>query len=239
MCFCGALFNYLPSFQLASVSKSFTSAILGRLVDRGLVHYDDPLSKYLSGSIFPPKKWPVKEEAKAVNITLRQLLCHSGGVHVDSEDWLQGLRTVFVAQNVTQTVAQYRDVPLQFTPGSHFNYSNYGFQLLGAVIEAVSQRPYPAVAADFLRAAGLRSTFIGNMSVVLHDVPRYYTAVDVNNLKENVPTLPFDELFFVEGMWPAGGYISTVDDLLAYGQLLIDSYKGRPNGKWWPPANGR
>lgn len=166
-----------------------------------------------------------------MNITLRNLLCHSGGVHVDSEDWLAGLRTVFIARNVTETVEKFKNEPLQFRPASHFNYSNYGFQLLGAVIESVTGKPYPQVAAEFLRTAALHSTFIANMSVLLHDVPRFYTALDVNNLKENVPTLPFDELFFVEGQWPAGGYISTVDDLLAYGQLLIDSYKGRPNGR--------
>lgn len=213
--------------QLASVSKSFTSTILGTLVDKGLVHYDDPLSKYLSESIFPAKKW----KSEPVNITLRNLLCHSGGVHVDSEDFLEGLRTVFIAKNVTQTVGQWKDVPLQFRPASHFNYSNYGFQLLGAVIESVTGMPYPQVAEAFLHKAGLHSTFLGNMSVLLHDIPRFYTALDVNNLKENVPTLPFDELLFVEGQWPAGGYISTLDDLLAYGKLLIDSYKGRTNGK--------
>lgn len=150
------------------------------------------------------------------------------------EDMLKDLGTVFVAQNVTQTIAQFKGLPLQFKPASHFNYSNYGFQLLGAVIESITKKSYPVVATEFLRKHHLNSTYIGNMSVVLHDVPRFYTSVfNTNNLKENTPTIPFDELVFVEGNWPSGGYISTVDDLLTYGQLLIDSYKNRPNCKWW------
>lgn len=88
---------------------------------------------------------------------------------------------------------------MQFKPASHFNYSNYGYQLIGAVIESITKKPYPVVATEFLRKINLKSTYIGNMSVVLTDVPRFYTPI--NNLRENVPTVPFDELVFVEGNW--------------------------------------
>src|SRR5699024_5034281 len=121
--------------------------------------------------------------------------------------------------------------PLQYKPGTNFGYSNYGFQLVGAVIESITGKPYPVVANEFLQKHGLHSSYTGNLSVIIHDIARYYFSNNTHNPKENLNTAPFDELIYVQGYWPAGGYMSTVDDLLHYGQLLIDSYKGRKNGR--------
>src|SRR5699024_9241485 len=76
----------------------------------------------------------------------------------------------------------------------------------------------------------------GNNSVILRDVPRYYTALTEKDPRANVPTTPYDELFFLEGNWPSGGLISTVGDLLKYGQLLIDTIKGRSGQQVVPQA---
>ncbi len=58
-------------YRMASISKTFTSVLLGTLVDQGKLKYDDLLEKHLSASVYPPKSFPAGHR---VNITIGQLL---------------------------------------------------------------------------------------------------------------------------------------------------------------------
>lgn len=221
------LSNNLPAkpstkYAIGSITKTFTSAIIGNLVAQGRLTYDDPISFHLPETVFPVKRW----KGQPVNLTLRHLLSHTGGVHVS--ELPKDLLNARAVENSTQTMASFKDEPLHFAPGSTFSYSNFGFKILGAVIESVTKRRYQDVAAEFLAKNRLYSSFIGNNSVILEDIPRYYTAPEPGrHPKVNLPTTPYDELVFLEGNWPDGGIISTTGDLLKYGQRLIDAYHGR------------
>src|SRR5699024_6273473 len=87
-------------YRLASVSKSFTSVIFGRLVDQGLVKYSDPLSLYLKPEIYPPKTWA----GHPVNITLNQLLSHTAGEHLTA---LADFDTYVPGINCTQMIHKF------------------------------------------------------------------------------------------------------------------------------------
>jgi D-alanyl-D-alanine carboxypeptidase len=120
-----------PMF-LASAGKMFTAVGILQLVEKGKVELDAPLSRYLPD-------YPSKEMAK---VTIRQLLSHRGGTGEDgilqreesaNRAWVKTIND-FIKLNGKRVPA--------FPPGSKFDYSNYGFILLGAVIERGSGQTY-------------------------------------------------------------------------------------------------
>lgn len=117
---------------LASAGKMFTAISVLQLVEVGKVDLDAPFGRYVTD-------YPNKVMAK---VTIRQLLSHRGGTGADGilrrEDTANraGVRTIndFIALNGNRAP--------DFPPGSKADYSNYGFILLGAVIERVSGQSY-------------------------------------------------------------------------------------------------
>lgn len=121
-------------FRLASLSKQFTAVAVLLLVERGLVDLDAPVRAYLPDA---PPAWD--------QVTPRRLLTHTSGVpdYTRLPDH-QALKTR--PATTAQLAARFRDAPLDFAPGEGWAYSNSGYVLLTAIIEAASGRTY----ADFL-----------------------------------------------------------------------------------------
>lgn len=114
-------------FRIASLSKQFTQAAIGRLIDADLVSLDAPLAEYLPA--FP----------NAEQITLRQLLDHTSGVpHTNNLTWMD----MRAALTLDQIVAGLSEEPLAFEPGTDHAYSNGGYALLAAVMEAITGRTF-------------------------------------------------------------------------------------------------
>lgn len=125
----GAPMDADARFHVASLSKDVTAAAIGRLVDAGLVSLDAPLSDYLPD--FP----------NADKITILQLIEHRSGVpHTNNLAWMD----MSEAMSLSQIVARLAEEPLDFEPGEKRRYSNGGYALLAAVIEAASQKSYGA-----------------------------------------------------------------------------------------------
>jgi serine beta-lactamase-like protein LACTB len=118
-------------WRIASISKALTSAMIGKLIEKGLIDLEKSIHDYLSPKIFPIKQW----NNKNVTITVKQVISHTAGLRVT--DIIKDAKKIFIFKNVTQTVEQFKDEPLISEPGTKFNYSNYGFQILGAIIESV------------------------------------------------------------------------------------------------------
>jgi len=209
-------------YRLASISKTFTSAMLGTLVDRGLVRYSDSVWLHISERDFPRKMW----NGTPVDITIGQLADHTAGTHITT---VADFNTVVPGINCTQMIHKFKDEPLNINPGSDFVYSNYGYQLLGAVIEKLTGKTYPDAMAQFFAQLELDSTYVETRNLMLHHAERarYYMYPNKVEIQQNIPTLEFDDLFHEEGWWPSGGLMSTVDDLIKYGNLIVDAYKGR------------
>lgn len=112
-------------FAAGSVTKSFTAAIVVRLANEGRFTLDTPLARLLPGV-------PADKAA----ITPRQLLTHTAGLPEDAEG-------VFELQSREQVVRATLAEPLVAKPGERFGYSNAGFQLLAAIAEQATSRPWP------------------------------------------------------------------------------------------------
>src|SRR3974390_598145 len=124
-------------FRLASISKPFTAVAVLRLVEMGKLNLDAPVHRYLPK--FPKKKWP---------ITPRNLLCHQSGIRHNRVTDYYNLHHY---ASPTESLEVFAKDALLFEPGTRTFYSTFGYVLLGAIIEAVTGRPY----ADFVRDAVL------------------------------------------------------------------------------------
>lgn len=137
-----------PMF-LASAGKMFTGIAVLQLVEAGKIELDAPLGRYLSD-------YPNPEMAK---VTIRQLLTHRGGTGdigiLGREDGANRARVRTIADIVRLNGSRAPDFP----PGTKADYSNYGFILLGAVIEKVTGRRYhDYVVRHVFKPAGMKNS---------------------------------------------------------------------------------
>jgi D-alanyl-D-alanine carboxypeptidase len=191
-------------FRVGSMNKMFTAVGVLQLAQAGKLRLDAPLSTYLTD--YPNK-------ALASKVTIHQLLTHTGGTGdifgPEFEAHRSSLRTL------QDYVALYGNRDVEFEPGSRFEYSNYGFILLGAVIEKVSGMGYDDyVAAHVFAPAGMTSTasLPEDTTVAARSVG--YTRDDSSGkLVSNANTLPY------RGTSAGGGY-STVGDLVRFSLAL-------------------
>jgi serine beta-lactamase-like protein LACTB len=220
---------------MASISKALTSAVMAKLIDKGLIDLEKSIHHYLSEKIFPIKQW----KGKNVTITVKQLMSHTAGLRVSK--FHDDFEKIYNIKNVTQTVGQFRDEPLTFEPGTNFNYSNFGFQIIGAIIESVLNETYENAINNMFKELGMNFTFAERHEMIIPHRVHYYMKSDSpyvqnssNLIKSNVSilnSLIIDDLISLEAYWPAGGLVSTVPDLLKFGNYMLNSYKGVNDSK--------
>jgi len=194
-------------FRIGSMNKMFTATAVLQLVQAGKINLNDPLGKYLSD-------YPNKDVASKV--TIHHLLTHTGGTGdffgPEFDKHRLELRTL------QDYVKLYGDRALAFEPGSRWEYSNYGFLLLGLVVEKASgQDYYDYVREHIFSPAGMHSTDSLPEDQTVPDRSVGYTRMDSPVWRPNVDTLPY------RGTSAGGGY-STVEDLLAFANGL-ESHK--------------
>jgi D-alanyl-D-alanine carboxypeptidase len=115
-------------YAIDSISKEFTAAAVLLLAEQGKLSLDDPIAKW-----FP-------ELRAAAAVTLRQLLTHTGGIR---DFWPQDFLTPEMTRPTTPAaiIREWAQRPLDFEPGTDWQYSNTGYVLAGAVVEKVSGQP--------------------------------------------------------------------------------------------------
>jgi CubicO group peptidase (beta-lactamase class C family) len=190
------------AYLLASMTKQFTAAAIMMLEEEGKLALDDPICKHLRE---PADAW--KE------ITIRDLLGHTAGLKdgfeeetLDGNKW----RRVYSTQQMYQAA---RQRPLDFAPGTGWQYSDQGYFLLGVIIERVSGQTY----RDFLKKRifeplGMTaSTTVNQQEIVPHMASGYALAGE--RLIHNHRNMDF-------GMTSHFGMISTVIDLVKWDAAL-------------------
>jgi D-alanyl-D-alanine carboxypeptidase len=134
-------------YRIGSITKQFTSAAIMRLIERGKLSLDDPMSKYLPDV-------PLHDHT----VTIRQLLNHTSGIHsyTSEPDWQKTW-----VQDLTprQIVAFVDKDTFDFAPSTGWRYNNTGYVLLGMIIEKVTGEPYATyLKHDLFTPLGLRQT---------------------------------------------------------------------------------
>ena len=132
-------------YQIASISKQFTAAAILLLQDEGKLTLDDPVSRYVPGI------------TDGDHITIRALLSHTAGLQ---DYWPQDYSFAAMATPVTpqQIVDRWAKKPLDFAPGTQWQYSNTGYVVAGMIVEKVSGQPLLAfLQSHILKPLGIRA----------------------------------------------------------------------------------
>jgi CubicO group peptidase (beta-lactamase class C family) len=117
-------------FQIGSVTKQFTAAIIMQLQQEKKLSVQDPLDKYIKG--FP----------NGNRITIENLLTHTSGLYNYTNDTILMKSDVTRHYSKDEMLAIFKKYPADFEPGSKWNYSNTAYSLLGYIIQQVTGRPY-------------------------------------------------------------------------------------------------
>ncbi len=183
-------------FRIGSLTKQFTAVATLILQAQGKLNVHDRICTYLSEC---PATWQ--------KITLHHLLTHTSGIP-DFTRFPDYQTTQGSPSSPTQTIARFKDKPLNFQPGEKFSYSNSGYVVLGAIIERASGATYEAFLRDniFVPLQMVNSGYDhnnGDLAVGYRD----QTSVPADFIDMSIP-------------YAAGGLYSTVEDLYRWDQAL-------------------
>jgi D-alanyl-D-alanine carboxypeptidase len=186
-------------FTIGSINKLFTSVAILQLVEEGKVSLDDTVSRYLPN--YP-------NHILATKVTVRELLTNTGGT---GDIWGEAFdRHRLELRTLADYVKLLGDRPLRFEPGSRWEYSNYGFILLGRIIEVASgESYYKYVREHIFEPAGMSST-----GPDPENQPVSYTRNGTGKWHPATEQPPY------RGTSAGGGY-STVGDLLRFANALV------------------
>jgi CubicO group peptidase (beta-lactamase class C family) len=154
-------------FRIASVSKSMTALEIMHLVEQGRLELGQRV--FGPGALLGERYGPMAGYAdpRVKDITVEQLLEHTaGGWENDSSDGTADPLSLHPELSRDDLIAwTLRNVALEASPGTAFDYSNFGYALLGRIIERVTGRPYAEVMRDdVFGPAGARSFALGHQS---------------------------------------------------------------------------
>jgi len=199
--------NFVPAkpesaYRLASITKTITAMAVLQLVEKGKIDLDAEVQTYVP--YFPKKKWPV---------TVRQLLGHIGGIsHYNNYD-LEG--HIKVHKNTREALAIFQDFPLVAEPGSKYNYSTYGYNLLGAVIEEASGQSYgDYIKKHIFEPLGMTNSRLDDPADIIPNRVRGYSLAQGQHKNS--------EYVDISSRFAGGGTRSTVVDLLKYAIGILD-----------------
>lgn len=184
-------------FRLASLTKQFTAMAILILASQGKLTVEDLVCTYVTDC---PATWK--------GITIHHLLTHTSGLHEYGS--LPGyLTSRAIPSTPEQTIARFKDLPLDFAPGAEHRYSNSGYIVLGYIIEQVSGQSYE----DFLKQSIFDPL---NMSNTGYDHNSNGLAVGYESRYTDRPA----DFIDMSIPFAAGALYSTVEDLYTWDQAL-------------------
>jgi len=221
-------------FRIASVSKPFTAVGIMKLVEAGKLDLDARIYPILR-DLMPPQGQLADERLRS--ITVRDLLHHGGGWDDHAWDPIRYLMVPVAAADYFGMPSPpsprmliryvYSNIPLDFAPGTKFAYSNFGYTLLGRVIEEISGLRYEAyIQQEVLAPSGIRRMVMSSDSpeAPMPGEVRYY----------DYPGAPLAPSIFPEGprfipapydtdhrmMDAFGGWAASAIDLVRFGEVF-------------------
>jgi len=190
-------------FAIGSITKGFTAMSIMILQERGQLNVQDPICKYLSDC---PKIWEP--------ITLHHLLTHTSGIfnYTDLDTWEKDKVNLCREYQPEEVIAFFKDLPLDFEPGSSWKYSNSGYFLLGVVIEKVSGESYQSfIQKNIFQPLEMSESGYDRLDIVVkHRASGYMWKDRAMNA----------DCWDVSLKYAAGGLYSTVGDLYKWDRAL-------------------
>lgn len=186
-------------FDIGSITKTFTTALLMDMVKRDLINLDDPIEKYLPENVVVP----TYDEHL---ITIENLATHTSGLPDFPTNWNRN--QIYTNEQVYSFLS---NTTLQSEPGVFANYSDFGVGLLGHILALKSGTSYESLVRDrILNVLGMDSTGVAMNStfVTYHDLIKSRLAIGHSGGEE------IGLEFIPEALQSAGAMYSTVNDLM-------------------------
>lgn len=227
-------------FRIASVSKPITSAAIMKLLEAGRVRLADKV--FGTQGILNDPVYATIRDVRALDITIQHLLQHTAGwnLYVSGDPMFKALE-IAQAMSVSPppapaTIIRYMLArQLDFAPGTQFQYSNFGFLILGRVIEKLSGMSYeeyvktailqPTGAVGFKLGKNLLEDRAEN-EVKYYDFPGAPFERSVYGTGALVPRTYSG--FNLEAMDAHGGWIASATDLLRF-LVAVDGFSSKPD----------
>ncbi|HEY4338501.1 MAG TPA: serine hydrolase domain-containing protein [Steroidobacteraceae bacterium] len=191
-------------FRLGSITKQFTATLIMQLREEGRVDLQDSICKYLSPCV-----------AAWRPVTLAHLLSHTSGI-AGYGGKPQPASSSAPPWTADEIAATFRDRPLDFAPGTKWQYSDWGYCLLGLVIEKVTGKPYATVLRErIFGPLGMNDSGYDRSDVILKQRAAGYRLEGDRLLNAAYTDMA--------GPYAAGGLYSTADDLYKWDQALYSN----------------
>ncbi|HWD39078.1 MAG TPA: serine hydrolase domain-containing protein [Fimbriimonas sp.] len=195
-------------FQVMSMTKPVTAIAVVMCAEQGLLNLDDPVEKFVPDFAHPKVKDGDRLRPMKGRLTIRNLLCHTGGIgSIDPAGLDDDAKRKITLAEYTRLLAK---EPLIADPGERISYSGPGFALLGRIVEIVSGTSLQQFLHDRIFAPlGMKDTF-------LFAEPSQYTRIAYTYSLEDGQLKPVEENPFRIGAKlanPAGGIYSTAGDM--------------------------
>lgn len=205
-------------YGIGSVTKQFTAMLIMQMVEEKRINLQDTIGKYL----------PYLSKDKASQITIHQLLSHTSGIsHYNGLPAIGVSLKEFGNTNYTpKTLVELIDkTPLLSTPGTEYNYSSLGYDLLGAILEEVSGKSFAELLDEkIVHPLKLKNTGFGTNAYVSKELAKGYSYREVYGWdwwfsEHGGKTIeaPFRDQ---STAYAAGGMHSTVEDLFTWSEAV-------------------
>lgn len=185
-------------FRLGSITKQFTAMAILQLQAQGALNVQDPICPYIQDC---PEAWQP--------VTIHHLLTHTSGIpNFTASSGYAELKKQFTTPS--KLIEQFRNLPIDFTPGERWRYSNSGYIVLGYIIEQVSGLSYATfLQNNIFEPLQMADTgYEDNHRAILHHATGYLSpGLNAEYIDMSVP-------------YAAGGLYSTVEDIFLWDQAL-------------------
>ncbi len=189
-------------FRVGSVSKTYTAAAVGLLVQRGELDVEKSIHAYVPS--FPDKKY---------DFTVKQLGGHIAGIRTYRGDEFQ---SDVQYPSVTAALEIFKDDTLLFKPGTQYSYSSYGWNLMSAVVETASGEDFiPFMETEVFQPLNMDHTMPDYANRDIPNRSKFY----VYNDEKNVEAPSVD----LSNKWAGGGFLSTTEDMIAFGKAHLST----------------
>ncbi len=187
-------------FEIGSVTKTFTASLLAEMVQSGAVGLNDPIQKYLPAGITAPT-------FNGIPITLASLAEHRSGLPADPPNSpSKNPSNPYAGYTTAMLYGVLDHYKLMRAPGAQYEYSNFGFALLGRLLANRAHKPYAAlIERRILQPLGMKDTVVIPSTVSKRRLAPAFTY-------DGQPQGPWD----LGALSPAGSIESDLHDMLVY-----------------------
>ncbi|XP_013780104.1 serine beta-lactamase-like protein LACTB, mitochondrial [Limulus polyphemus] len=213
--------EYVPNFPEKYFENEKVTLTCRHLVSHlgGIRHYDKP---FLKSNTDSTSKQKIQDNETVENRNSEKINEKKNNTKEENpkkEENEFELKDYF--PDVQSSLELFKNDPLVNKPGSKFMYTTHGWTLLSAVVEAVVQEPFGVYMSKLFQELGLKNTFLDTNDTIIYNRSRYY-----RHTKDGLINAPYVDNSY---KWAGGGLLSTVGDLLQFGNIMLYSFQHNSN----------